>query len=154
MDEHKKAAAKAMKLLLQQDRTEKNLRERLEKAGYQKDAVAYAIEYVKGFGYVDDARYATNYVSYHKSEKSRMELQQKLLQRGVPSDIIREVLQDYGREDEQTAVRLLLKKKLKGRTLSEMEYAEKNKVAAYLARKGYSGSVIRQAMAEECRWEE
>ena len=62
-DEVRKAKEKAMRLLLQQDRTEKELRDRLYRAGFSETASEAAMQYVSGFGYLDDRRYAET-VSY------------------------------------------------------------------------------------------
>ena len=62
-EEVRKAKEKAMRLLLQQDRTEKELRDRLYRAGFSETASEAAMQYVSGFGYLDDRRYAENYFS-------------------------------------------------------------------------------------------
>lgn len=150
MDEEcKKAAEKAMNLLLVQDRTKKELQERLYRAGFSEKAADYALEYVMGFGYIDDLRYAENYISFHKENRSRKELQYKLMQKGVPPETISEAFLSYNKEDEYTALRHHLRKKLKGQRLSDMEFQEKNKVTAYLARKGYALPAIRHVLQEQ-----
>lgn len=146
-EEEKKAAKKAMDLLLRQDRTEKELSERLYRAGYSEKAVAAAMAYVSSFGYINDLRYAANYVSYHKGQRSRKELRYKLMNKGVPKEIIAQALEAYEGEDEYEALENLLRKRLKGRTVQELELKEKNKIIAYLARKGYSISAIKKVMA-------
>lgn len=70
-EECRKAAAKAMSLLLQQDRTKKNLMDRLYRGGFSERASEYALQYVMHFGYVDDLRYAQNYISCHKGHRTR-----------------------------------------------------------------------------------
>ncbi|MFR2953958.1 MAG: hypothetical protein ACLTJ7_03590 [Clostridium sp.] len=52
-DEVRKAKEKAMRLLLQQDRTEKELRDRLYRAGFSETASEAAMQYVSGFGYLE-----------------------------------------------------------------------------------------------------
>ena len=73
-EEVRKAKEKAMRLLLQQDRTEKELRDRLYRAGFSETASEAAMQYVSGFGYLDDRRYAENYISFHKGRRSRKEI--------------------------------------------------------------------------------
>ena len=46
IEENKKATEKAMNLLLQQDRTRKELLDRLYRAGFSERASTYAMEYV------------------------------------------------------------------------------------------------------------
>jgi regulatory protein len=148
MEECKKASQKAMNLLLRQDRTKKDLRDRLCRAGFSEDAVAYALSYVESFGYIDDRRFAENFLAFHKGELSEKEIKYKLTGKGVPPEILSEVLLEYEKEDEDAALRAKLEKRLRGRKLSNMEFSEKNKIIAYLTRKGYSFTNVKRTMAE------
>lgn len=148
-DECRKAAEKAMNLLLQQDRTKKELQDRLYRAGFSEQASAYAMEYVTGFGYIDDLRYARNYISFHKGNRSKKELRYKLMNRGVEPEVLAVALEEYESEDEQNVLSRLLIKRLKGKQLSDLEYAEQNKITTYLARKGFALPAIRRVMQEE-----
>ena len=61
-DEKLKATKKAMGLLQHMDRTEWELRSKLEQAGFSEEAVEAAIQYVAGYHYIDDKRYAKRFV--------------------------------------------------------------------------------------------
>lgn len=141
-EEVRKAKEKAMRLLLQQDRTEKELRDRLYRAGFSETASEAAMQYVSGFGYLDDRRYAENYISFHKGRRSRKEISFKLKNKGVPPEILSMAMEGYEIEDESVAIEHLIQKKIKGQRLSDMEYTQLNKITAYLARKGFSFPVI------------
>ena len=147
-EECRRAAKKAMDLLMQQDRTEKNIRDRLYRAGFSENASEYAIRYVTHFGYVNDLRYAQNYISFHQTERSRKELRCKLMERGVPPEIIAEAFQEYEEEAEYEALRRQLTKRLKGQRLSDMDIPAKNKIMAYLISKGYSLAAVRAVIQE------
>ena len=147
-EEYKKAAEKAMSLLLVQDRTEKGLLERLEKEGFTSEACCFALEYVKAYGYLDDRRFVKNYIEYRKGTKSRKELRYKLLQKGAQSDVIDEILSEYGKEEEEQALRIQLDKKRKGKSIENMDYKEKQKIMVYLARKGFETATIRRMIEE------
>ena len=71
------------------------------------------------------------------------------MNKGVPTEIISEVFMEYEPEDELSALRRQLMKKLRDRSLDEMEYKDREKVVAYLARKGYAVPMIRRVMQEE-----
>lgn len=137
-----------MSLLLVQERTERDLADRLTRAGFSDGAVSYAIAYVKGFGYVDDLRFAENYLEFRKGRYSRKELRYKMMGKGVPEEIIREAFQGYGEEDELAAAVRQLEKGRKGRNLEEMDKRERDKLVAHMARKGYPLPIIRRAMQE------
>lgn len=146
--ECKKAAQKAMDLLLRQDRTKKELSERLYRAGFSEEASRYAMEYVEGFGYINDARYAANYISFHKGKRSKKELRYKLMGRGIPPEILAEAFLEYCPEDEEEALANQLEKQLRGRLPSEISWEEKNKVIRRLAQKGYSLTAIKKTIGQ------
>lgn len=135
-DEIKKAKEKAMSLLLFKDRTKKELEERLYRVGFNELAINEAIHYVESFGYINDARYAGNYIHFRKESKSKKEISYKLMQKGVPKDIIEEAFQDY--EGDTAALRNMIDKRLKGRERHDIDGTEKQKLIAYLMRKGYA----------------
>ena len=69
-EEQRQARKKAMKLLERMDRTEKGLSDRLLQAGFSEQAVLDAVSYVKSYGYINDSRYALNYITYRIHEKA------------------------------------------------------------------------------------
>ena len=67
----RKAKLRALHLLEYMDRTEKGLRQKLEQSGYPTEVVDEAIRYVKSYGYIDDKRYADNYLRTRSNGKGR-----------------------------------------------------------------------------------
>ena len=63
-EEQKNARRKAMLLLEHMDRTEKGLSDRLRQAGFSAEATEDAMNYVRSYGYLNDYRYAMNYISF------------------------------------------------------------------------------------------
>ena len=144
-EENKKAIEKAMQLLLYKDRTRYELSDRLKKSGFSETATTAAMEYVESFGYVNDLRYACNYVSFRHDSKSRREIVYKLRKKGIEDGIIEQAIdEDY--HGEQEAIRRLLTKRLKGKSVSELERTEREKHIAYLCRKGYSYSEVQRVL--------
>ena len=82
-EEQRQARKKAMKLLERMDRTEKGLSDRLLQAGFSEQAVLDAVSYVKSYGYINDSRYALNYITYRIHEKSRQKIFQELYTKGI-----------------------------------------------------------------------
>ena len=62
----KRAKLRAMHLLEDMDRTEGELHRKLVQGMYPEDIAGAAIAYVKSFGYLDDARYAQNFILSRK----------------------------------------------------------------------------------------
>ena len=140
MDELTKAKRRALYLLTDMDRTEKELSDKLKKSGYSEDTIARTMEYVRSFGYIDDRRYAEKFIDYAKEKKSRVRIVYDLTQKGVSRDIIDEAFESAGEWDEKELIRALAEKKL--RNMDTADQASYTKVASYLARKGFRGSDI------------
>ena len=58
----KRAIKRAMHLLEKQDRTERQLYDKLKQNGYPESCIESAIAYVKSYHYIDDVRYARSYI--------------------------------------------------------------------------------------------
>ena len=143
----KRARLRAMHLLEDMDRTEAGLREKLRQGLYPEDAAEEAVRYVKSFGYLDDSRYAENFVRSRQGGKSRREIQALLLRKGISADKIEAAFEAcYSENDggEEEAVRRLLKKKRF--SPEDVDEAQMQKIYAYLARKGFRYDTIRQVI--------
>ncbi len=142
--EEKKGLTRALKLLLVKDRTQWELTDQLLSEGYAQSDVQKILEYVKSFGYINDRRYVDLYLISHGDRYSIREMQQKLRSRGISKDFFYEVLESSDYEGEEPALKKILAKRLKGRSVEELTYEEKQKHMAYFARKGYSFEKIRE----------
>lgn len=141
----KRAKLRAMHLLEDMDRTESELREKLRQGRYPEEAVEGAVAYVKSFGYLDDARYAENFVRSRKAAKSRREIRMLLSRKGIEDKWIEKAFEIcYENEDEQEAVlRILRKKKVDPGTADD---AQMQKIYGFLARKGFRFDTVRQVI--------
>lgn len=141
----KRAKLRALHLLSDMDRTRAGLREKLRKNMYPEDIVDAVIAYVDSFGYLNDDRYAENFVLSHKAQKSRKELFALLNAKGISSEQAERAMEScYGEDEEKEAIcRILQKKKIDTQTGSEQEM---QKIYGYLARKGFRYETIRQVI--------
>ena len=132
----KRAKLRAMHLLTAMARTESGLREKLRQGMYTEDAVDQAIAYVKSFGYIDDYKYAEQFVQSRKSSKSGREIRMLLRSKGVSQEMIDRVFADvWTDEGEAEAIRTLIRKRhVDPCTATEQEL---RKLYGYLARKGF-----------------
>ncbi len=137
------ARKKAMQLLERMDRTEQNLRRKLTEKEFTPDEVEDAIAYVKSFHYLDDVRYAQTYVRFHGASKSCTRLYQDLLQKGVDKETAREAIDEAYEGDEDAQIRVLLEKKHYD---ADMDRKEKQRIYAFLLRRGFPASKILRAM--------
>lgn len=141
----KRARLRAMHLLSDMDRTENALREKLRLGLYPPEIIEAAVEYVKSFGYLNDARYAENFVRSRQGLKSRKEIRAMLLQKGVSAELIDDAFESCSDEggDADAVMRILKKKKFNPETADEKEM---QRIYGYLARKGFSYETVRQVI--------
>lgn len=146
----KQARLYAMKQLQSRDRTEKDLRIKLLGAGYGEELTDDAISYVKDFGYLDDVRFAFNYIRFSSQRMSRLTLSHKLSEKGISGeDIEKAFCQAYEEgfiddlTEEETLERLIRKKYPSGGELSENE---RNKLFASMYRKGFAVSKVEKVL--------
>ncbi len=159
---YKRASLKAMSILERIDKSEAELRRKLIQTGYSEDIAERAVEYVKSFHYIDDERFAQNYVRSHASSLSRREITNKLMQKGVSSENIAAAFEVNAQEHaeqleyeealgksetalspELNAAIHALRKKLNGKT--SVDDAAKRKLFAFMYRKGYRRDDIIEA---------
>ncbi len=141
----KRAKLRALHLLNTMERTENQLRTKLEENGYPVEAVQEALEYVKSFGYVNDQGYARRFAENRKTSKSRKEIQALLLQKGLPREEVDCALDEvYSPQDSLEAIQRLAEKRHYDPATAT--FAEKQKLFAYLTRKGFRYEDIRQVI--------
>jgi len=140
----KRVIRRAMFLLEKMDRTEYQLRKKLRDNHYPEELVDVAVDYVKSYHYIDDLRYAENYIRFHQSDKSRLQLKAALQQRGVPADLAEQAMEEAYEDHEEEMIRKLLLRKQYDP--EHMDREQKCRIYRYLLRKGFSNSQIMRQM--------
>lgn len=149
----KRATVRAMNLLKDKDYARKELIQKLEKFYYSKKAIEAALSYIDSYHYLDDARYANNYLAAKAESKSRRQIEQFLKLKGIDDSIIDEAMESYYGQNEDaelSQVKNLLDKKLKGMNPNDLDYNSCQKIFASIYRKGFEISLIRKAFEELC----
>ncbi len=147
----KRAKLCAMHFLQRMDRTEQQLRKKLETLFYPADVVETAVSYVKSYHYIDDVRYAVSFMEYRREEKSVRRMEQELLQKGISKETFREALAQIETPDEEQQIRRWLDKKHYASVCQDQK--ERERIYRFLLRKGYSSSAVRRAMDMEYLYE-
>lgn len=154
ISDFKRAKSRALWYLDRMDYTEKALFEKLIKAGFNKKISAEVLAKLCEFGLIDDRRYAERFAERCKDNNiSKREASQKLFQKGVPLDLIKEVLSEV-EVDEIEQITALLERKYAYKLTQEKGF---EKVYAALIRKGFSYSAVKDAMRKynsDLEWEE
>jgi len=143
----KKAKLKAMRLLQQMDRTEKELQMRLLRNGYPEFIADAAIAYVKSYGYINDTEYARRYIDVHKEGKGKLRLMAELCRKGVPNEIAAQALEEMEFEDPKAMIRRLITEKRRHDSFENQK--ELKRTADFLSRRGFQGSDIWSVLKEE-----
>ncbi|MCI6551948.1 MAG: recombination regulator RecX [Lachnospiraceae bacterium] len=145
----RRAKLRSMNLLKARPYTEKQLRDKLRQGEYADSLIEEAIEYVKSYGYIDDRRYAEDYISYYAQYRSRRRIEQELLYKGIERDITQEIFEQREEEgegpDELAMAKKLLRKKNYDPHTAQIR--EKQKLSAFLYRKGFTSDTIRRALS-------
>ena len=149
-----KARSYALTLLRYRGRSEKELRDRLRKKGYQQEDIDAAVLNLRDSGFLDDEALAENL--------KRQAMTNKLLgfdgarrlmqQRGLPRQIIDRAL-TYDEETELRSIEKLIDKKQ--RTIEKYPEPKRTRsLVGFLMRKGYPLHIIRKALKNRYMHEE
>lgn len=136
----RRARHRALHILERSDRTEQELRAKLER-NYRAEAVEDAISYVKQYHYLDDRRYAVNYLNSRGRVKSRRQVEQELLyKKGISKEILEEARTEAEPQDEREQIRRWMEKKqIHPETASQDEL---RKFYLFLMRRGFRSEDI------------
>lgn len=137
----KRARRRTMHLLEKMDRTESQLRMKLRQGCYPEDVIEDAIAYVKSYHYLDDLRYAQNYVRSQKERKSQRKIQMELAGKGVSREVIQQAVEEeYQQEKEQELILKWMEKRHYSARTADLK--EKRKMYQFLLRRGFRSNDI------------
>lgn len=147
----KRAKLRCMNLLKSRDYTKFQLEQKLKQNNYPKEVIAEALRYVQSYGYIDDIRYAKNYIISANNSKSRKQITLDLMRKGISKEDIETA---YGLceeeeplvEEESLIEKLLVKKHY---CRQEATLQERQKIIRFLFRKGFSLDKIYKAVGQE-----
>ncbi len=151
LSQYQRAKSRAVWYLDRKDRTSKDLFNKLCTAGFDKKAVAKVIGRLTEVGLIDDRRFAENYAErLLEGNTSKREAFAKLLQKGVPYDMAKEVLAE-NEVDEISQIKKLIERKYRTKLAAENGT---QKVFAALARKGFSYEAVKTALKNYIEFED
>ncbi|MDE7176603.1 MAG: recombination regulator RecX [Lachnospiraceae bacterium] len=143
-----RAKKRVMNLLQRKDYTTAGLREKLREGAYPEACIEEAIAYAASYGYVDDARYAEDFIRCYLEKRSRTRIEQDLIKRGISRELIGEVFEKLAAEgttqNEESMIRDLLEKKNFDQKTATGQ--EKQRMYAFLYRRGFHTEAINRAL--------
>ena len=135
---------RALHLLEKQDRSEKNLRDKLKEGGYPDEIIDIAIDYINDYGYLDDARMAASHIRFYQDSRSKLRLKQDLIGKGISAEVIDRVLEEEYTCDESELIEKLIMKKHYDK--ENATYEERAKMFRFLAGRGFSSDSINRVL--------
>lgn len=143
--EKKRAFEKAIDYLSIRMHTKRELFLKLQKKGFDENSINGAFEKLEEYNYIDDYAFAKEYVNQN-TKYSKLVIKNKLMQKGIKSSIIDEVLNDFEKEDEIKICKKFAEKYLKSKNFKLSD--DKQKIIASLSRKGFKFDIISRAIKE------
>lgn len=140
----KRAKKRAMYLLQKKDYTEKQLYDKLKANEYPQDIIESALAYVKSFHYVDDERYAANYVRCNQDSKSILQMKMELQKKGIDREVLASVLEEEVQVSQEAVIMKYLQKKHYDPAVADE--GERRRVYQFLLRKGFQSRDILRCM--------
>ena len=143
----RRAQEKALYLWEYRSHSKKELDEKIARTAASKAAAQAAADRMEELGLVDDEAYARELarVLFTRKRYGKMRVKQELRQKGIASELIGELLAEYGGEEEALEnLREILARKYPNWTQDERT---RRRAFAGLQRLGYSYELIRRAMA-------
>lgn len=153
----KRAKLRAMNLLKKREYTTKQLYDKLKEGGYPEQVIREALDYVAGYHYTDDLRYAVDYITNHEAVRSKRRIEQDLKDRGIDRTVLEKAWQQWkqkgGVQDEEAMIRQLLKKRNYDPETADIK--EQQKTYGFLLRKGFSADAVRRMLrpSNDCFFE-
>jgi len=123
-------------------KTVKQIKEYLNKKGYDEAVINAVVEKLKEYKYLDDSQYVTAFVNTNKSKYGVRKLREKLKQKGV-ADANLSVLDDY--DEDVDALKKVAEKYMSHKEKTPENY---NKLYRFLAMRGYNFDDINACVNE------
>ena len=136
----------ALKVIEYRDRTEKELREKLKEKGFGENLIDDELEFLKSYGFINDARYAERFtadaINLKKWGKSR--IKSELIRKGVDRELIDNTIEDAFLEIDDDRLFAEMQKRYKNSDFSNIK--ERTRIFNFFLRRGFSPEEIKGAI--------
>lgn len=141
-----RAVATAMRALEQRIQTNRELRIRLQRKGFEAETIDAALERLTDYGYLNDERFAELWIENRLEYRPRGKrmLEQELRQKGIDRQTIDDTIGALDIDDQSAALAVARKRLRNFETLPIDE--QKKKLTGVLARRGFDYGTIRSTL--------
>ncbi|WP_456825272.1 regulatory protein RecX [Cellulomonas sp. P5_E12] len=149
-DQESVARAIALRLLTSSARSRSQLAEAMARKDVPDDVAQRVLDRFTEVGLIDDAEYARMVVRTRHAERglSRRAIAVELRRRGIDDELAGEALEQVDSDDEETAARELVRRKLRSTAGLDAQTRARRTFAA-LGRKGYPPGLVARLVREE-----
>lgn len=144
----KRVKLRAMNLLQKRSYTRECLRRKLAETRYPGFLIEEALDYVTKYRYLDDDRYAQEYIRCYCESRSKRRILQELSGKGVSQETAERAWEAYeainAPVDEKAQIMELLRKK--AFDVASADRKETARMMNFLYRKGYGMDIIKQCI--------
>jgi regulatory protein len=140
----------AIKYISFKRRTIKETADHLASKGLDDDVVLQAIKKVKEYGYLNDAEYAKEFISFqiNQAKYGKAHVKNKLKQRGIKDDILNNALNAFD-EDTETRICWAVYGKLYKKYENQDPLKTRQKIYRSLMSKGFTYDIIKHVINYE-----
>lgn len=139
-----RAKRRMLALLSKKDYTCEEIARKLRQGYYCEDIIEEVISYGVCMHYLDDERYAREYINWKKESKSLRWISKELSRKGIAKSIYEPIL-DLEEDDEEILRELICRYMRK--QLGE-NFQKRQKTYRYFLQKGYSSSLIQEILSQ------
>lgn len=146
---HERAMNMALRLLALRARSVKEIRTKLADRGVDGPVLEKVIEKLLDLNYLDDVEFAgqwARHLAFNLLYGNRR-IEASLREKGIPEEIIGKAIAENREElAEKVALRRILDKKIKGLNARNLDRKQRARLARMLAGRGFSTSLIYEAL--------
>ena len=137
----------ALRFLSFRRRTEKEIKDKLKKKGFDERTIKSTIAKLKDYDLINDSEFATAWVKERLAYKPRGKklLRQELWKKGIKKDIIDQVTEELCQGEDKSASELL--EKIKKRYKNLEPNVARRRMLSLLLRRGFSYEIAKNTLA-------
>lgn len=129
----------ALNVISKAQKSRKELNDKMKQKGINENSREQVLLRLEELNYINDEKYALDFVQYYSPYKGKLRLKAELNQKGIPHEFIENALETL--ENEVESCHLLAEKFVR----NKIEF-DKNKLIRHLMTKGFTYDIIKEAI--------